>query len=104
MKFLIVFVALFALALAAPVDDVKIVRLDSDVQPDSYKYGLETSDGTQKDEQGQLKNIGTEQEAISVKGSFSFVADDGQTYVVNYIADENGFQPQGAHLPVAPVA
>ncbi|XP_064542609.1 larval cuticle protein 65Ag1-like [Drosophila montana] len=104
MKFLIVFVALFALALAAPVDDVKILRQDSDVQPESYKYGLETSDGTKKDEQGQLKNIGTEQEAISVQGSFSFVADDGQTYVVNYIADENGFQPSGAHLPVAPVA
>ncbi|EDW68481.1 larval cuticle protein 65Ag1 [Drosophila virilis] len=105
MKFLIVFVALFALALAAPPQsDVQIVRQDSDVQPDSYKYGVETSDGTNKNEEGQLKNIGTEQEAISVKGSFSFVADDGQTYQVNYIADENGFQPQGAHLPVAPVA
>ncbi|XP_034481923.1 larval cuticle protein 65Ag1-like [Drosophila innubila] len=104
MKFLIVFVALFAVALAAPADEQTILRLDSDVGIDNYKYALETSDGTTKEEQGELKNPGTEQEAISAKGSFSFVADDGQTYQVNYIADENGFQPQGAHLPVAPQA
>ncbi|KAH8363886.1 hypothetical protein KR084_000373 [Drosophila pseudotakahashii] len=105
MKFAIVLFALFAVALAAPAaQEVEILRLDSDVQPDAYSYALETSDGTSKQEQGQLKNAGSENEGIAVKGSFSFVADDGQTYTVNYIADENGFQPQGAHLPVAPEA
>ncbi|XP_016975759.1 larval cuticle protein 65Ag1-like [Drosophila rhopaloa] len=104
MKFLIVFVALFAVALAAPPSEVQVLRSESDVGPENYKYALETSDGTSKKEEGQLKNAGTEDEAIVVKGSFSFVADDGQTYTVNYIADENGFQPQGAHLPVAPLA
>ncbi|ALC43603.1 Lcp65Ag1 [Drosophila busckii] len=105
MKFLIVFVALFALAVAAPAtQETQVLRSESDVGVDHYSYGLETSDGTSKQEQGELKNVGTENEAIAVKGSFSFVAGDGQTYTVNYIADENGFQPQGAHLPVAPVA
>ncbi|BFF99387.1 larval cuticle protein 65Ag1-like [Drosophila madeirensis] len=106
MKFLIVFVALFALALAAPTADegAQIVRSDSDVGPESFNYAYETSNGISAQEQGQLKNIGTEEEAISVQGSYRFVADDGVTYEVTYIADENGFQPQGAHLPVAPEA
>lgn len=69
-----------------------------------WNYSYETSDGVSAQAQGQLKNVGTDEEAISVQGSFSFVADDGQTYTVNYVADENGFQPQGAHLPVAPTA
>ncbi|KAH8342511.1 hypothetical protein KR059_010751 [Drosophila kikkawai] len=107
MKFAVVlaFAALFAVAVAAPAaQEVLILRSESDVGPEGYKYSLETSDGSSKQEQGQLKNAGTENESLAVRGSFSFVADDGQTYTVNYIADENGFQPVGAHLPVAPEA
>ncbi|KAH8274302.1 hypothetical protein KR026_007796, partial [Drosophila bipectinata] len=105
MKFAIVLFALFAVAIAAPSQDVEVLKYDSDnIGVDGYSWALETSDGTSKQEAGHLINTGTEKEAIAVKGSFSFVADDGQTYTVNYIADENGFQPQGAHLPVAPEA
>lgn len=66
----------------------------------NYRY--ETSDGTSAQEEGQLQNAGSENEAISVRGQYSFVGTDGVTYTVTYIADENGFQPQGAHLPKAP--
>ncbi|KAH8314862.1 hypothetical protein KR074_005374 [Drosophila pseudoananassae] len=99
MKFLIVFVALFALAVAAPAEKAEILRSESDVGPESFKYGWATSDGQAADAEGVLNNPGTEHESLAVKGSFSFVADDGQTYTVNYIADENGYQPQGDHLP-----
>ncbi|KAH8406829.1 hypothetical protein KR222_005511 [Zaprionus bogoriensis] len=105
MKFLIVFVAFFAVALAAPAaEQVENVRLHSDVGPDGFNYGYENSDGSSQDAQGETKNLGTENEALSVRGSYKFIGDDGVTYEVTYIADENGFQPQGAHLPVAPEA
>lgn len=54
---------------------------------------MEQSDGTKKEEQGELKNAGTDDEAISVRGSYAWVGPDGITYTVTYVADENGFQP-----------
>ncbi|EDW68482.1 larval cuticle protein 65Ag1-like [Drosophila novamexicana] len=102
----IVLVAFLAAVLAAPLDDSKtaqILRLDSDVQPNGYKFGWETSDGQKHDEEGSLTNPGAENESIAVRGSYSFTADDGQVYTVNYVADENGFQPEGAHLPNVPI-
>ena len=40
MKFIIVFAALFAVALAAPPrsDDVVVLKSDSDVGPESFQY------------------------------------------------------------------
>ncbi|XP_023172403.1 larval cuticle protein 65Ag1 [Drosophila hydei] len=103
----IVFAAILAVVLAAPLDNsqqAQIVRLQSDVQPGGYKFGWETSDGQKHDEEGTLNNAGSENESIAVRGSYSFTADDGQVYTVNYVADENGFQPEGAHLPNVPIS
>ncbi|XP_017017844.1 larval cuticle protein 65Ag1-like, partial [Drosophila kikkawai] len=83
----------------APTEDIQIIRAESNVELEGYNFASETSDGTSKQESGVLTNPGAENEAIAVKGSFSWVAPDGQTYTVNYVADENGFQPSGAHLP-----
>lgn len=66
-----------------------------------YTFRYETSDGSSRSEQGQLKNPGTDNEALSVTGSFQYIGPDGVTYKVDYIADENGFQPLGAHIPKA---
>lgn len=60
----------------------------------SYKWSYETENGIKAEEQGELKNKGSDNEIQSVRGSYSYTAPDGQVITVNYIADENGFQPQ----------
>lgn len=64
----------------------------------SYKYSYETENGIKAEEQGELKNKGTDNEIQSVRGSYSYTGPDGVLYSVNYIADENGFQPQVSRL------
>lgn len=102
MKFVIVFVALFAVAFAYP-NKVETVRQDSEVLPKGFKFGVETSDGTQHDAFGELKKVDEKHDAIVVHGAFSYKDEKtGQVYTVKYVADEKGFQPEGAHLPQAP--
>jgi len=36
------------------------------------------------------------------QGAISYVSPDGQTIQTGYIADENGYQPYGSHLPTPP--
>ena len=67
----------------------------------SSTFSFEQSDGQKRSEVGTVKNAGAENESLSVTGSFSFVGEDGQTYTVTYVADENGFQPSAAHIPAA---
>ncbi|CAH0558130.1 unnamed protein product [Brassicogethes aeneus] len=97
--------ALVAVILAAPQGlekDATVLRNDlENIGTDGFNYAYETSNGISAQEQGQLNNAGTENESLSVRGSYRYIGIDGQTYEVTYIADENGFQPQGAHLPVA---
>ncbi|KAK3908385.1 Endocuticle structural glycoprotein SgAbd-2 [Frankliniella fusca] len=92
-----------ALTRSAPEEPIIILRQVQDfAPPGTYSFSYETENAIQAQEQGQLKNEGTQDEANSVQGSYSWTAPDGVTYTVNYIADENGYQAQGAHLPVPP--
>ena len=38
------------------------------------------------------------------KGSSYWISPEGQKFTLTWVADENGFQPKGDHLPVPPVA
>ncbi|KAK3910508.1 Cuticle protein 3 [Frankliniella fusca] len=68
----------------------------------TYRYSYETENGIQAQEQGQLQDDGGEG-VLRAQGSFSFTApDDNRRYSITYTADENGFQPQGEHLPTPP--
>lgn len=103
MKFAIVFAGLLALALSAPPahQETQITKLVNDVAVDGFNYNVETSDGSSQNAQGELKQVDAKNSAVVVKGSFSYIASDGQQYTVTYVADENGYQPSGKHLPVA---
>ncbi|XP_034250884.1 endocuticle structural glycoprotein ABD-4-like, partial [Thrips palmi] len=88
---------------ASSTTPIPILSYVNEINPDgSYHYSYETGNGIKADESGKINNAGQENEALAVQGSYSYVGDDGQTYSVQYVADENGFQPQGAHLPTPP--
>ncbi|XP_054000900.1 larval cuticle protein LCP-17-like [Hylaeus anthracinus] len=99
---------LFALAarsaMAAPVDQttpVAIVAYTADgPNPDgSYLFSYEAANGIKAEEHGQLKQLNETNSVIAVQGSYSYTFDDGTPVSLSYVADENGFQPKGDHLP-----
>ncbi|XP_017775288.1 PREDICTED: pupal cuticle protein 27-like [Nicrophorus vespilloides] len=76
-----------------------ILRFNNQNQGDgSYKFEFETENKISQQETGELKNDGSQEGAQSVHGSYSYLGDDGKTYTVNYVADENGFRPEGEHI------
>ncbi|EDW47363.1 GM20464 [Drosophila sechellia] len=62
----------------------------------------ETSNGIRADEAGYLKNPGSQIEAQVMQGSYSYTGPDGVVYTITYIADENGYRAEGAHIPTPP--
>lgn len=75
---------------------VPILRLDSNNNGDgTYSYAYETADGTSGQEQGDARGDGTR-----AQGGFAYTSPNGQPVQLQYTADENGFIPQGSHLPV----
>lgn len=63
----------------------------------------ETGNGIVVQEQGTVKNPGQRDlESSAVVGSYSYTSPEGFPITVNYVADENGFHAEGAHLPTPP--
>ncbi|XP_027239207.2 cuticle protein CP14.6-like isoform X1 [Penaeus vannamei] len=80
-------------------EEIAILRNDFVIEDDGrYNFDAETANGIVVSEHGTPGVEG----AINSAGSFSYTAPDGTDVHLQYVADENGFQPQGAHLPVAP--
>ncbi|XP_058066018.1 endocuticle structural glycoprotein SgAbd-2 [Anopheles bellator] len=69
----------------------------------SYKFAYESGNGITAQEEGFVKNAGTKDHEVQVAhGSYSYTDPHGVPVSVSYVADENGFQAQGSHLPTPP--
>ncbi|KAF7264866.1 hypothetical protein GWI33_022018 [Rhynchophorus ferrugineus] len=96
----ILYITTFSLVRSQSTDEAHagIVRQLFDINPDgSYVYAFETENQIFAEEQGYLKDGNTQVK----QGQYQYTAPDGQIIKLIYTADENGFHPQGAHLPVA---
>ncbi|XP_033252423.1 endocuticle structural glycoprotein ABD-4-like [Drosophila miranda] len=106
-RLLIVVALLMSLAQARPQgpsgEPIPILRQEQEVNFDgSYKYSYEPGNGINVEEEGYLKNAGTDDAGQVAQGFFSYTSLDGIPIRIIYLADENGFQPQGDHLPTPP--
>ncbi|CAH1644285.1 unnamed protein product [Spodoptera littoralis] len=106
----LILLGVVAVALSAPQGPadkvIAIVSQEFDQQPDgSYRYSYETENGIKAEEAGTLKKASGPDagDVIVAQGGFSYTAPDGTVINLNYIADDdNGFKPEGAHLPTPP--
>lgn len=83
-------------AQASAEQSAEILRSDSQNDGETFSYSFETSNGISAEESGVATN------GVQAQGAFAYSSDDGQTFRVQYTADENGYQPQGDHLPTSP--
>lgn len=68
----------------------------------SFAARFELDNGQKAQAAGVLKNAGSENAAVEARGSYEYVDPEGHSHSITYVADENGYQPQGADIPVAP--
>ncbi|ODM98267.1 Larval cuticle protein LCP-17 [Orchesella cincta] len=110
MKYFIVIAALFGVAAAQQfratrtADEIVITRSENENNGDgTFRWVSELSDGTKLEQSGYVKDGPDPENPIQViQGSYSYVSPDGEQINLKYIADENGFQPEGDHLPTPP--
>ncbi|XP_026751444.1 endocuticle structural glycoprotein SgAbd-5-like [Galleria mellonella] len=78
---------------ASNVQPVEILTEKTYVREDGYDFEYKTSDGVSRKEEASLITVGDHQ-GIGVRGSYSYIAPDGQQYLVTFTADDKGYKPQ----------
>lgn len=83
-------------AQASAEQSAETLRSDNQNDGETFSYSFETSNGISAEESGVATN------GVQAQGAFAYSDDDGQQFRVQYTADENGYHPQGDHLPTSP--
>ncbi|KAF0306057.1 Pupal cuticle protein 27 [Amphibalanus amphitrite] len=79
----------------------QILSQQFDLRPDgSYDSSYQTENGISASDSGRPVADYGGQPSYAREGQYSYTDDYGNTYTVTYTAGVNGYQPQGAHLPV----
>jgi len=101
--------AFIGLAAARPQeaakDEVIILKSEHETHngDGTFRWATELSDGTKAEQSGYVKPSDDPENPIQVmQGSYSYFSPEGELISVTYVADENGFQPTGDHLPTPP--
>lgn len=87
--------AIAAVSAAPPKQEIPILSQTQEINHDgSYKYAYATGNGISAQEQG----IGGQH----AQGGAQWIAPDGSQVYFSYLADANGYQPEGSHIPTPP--
>merc|ERR1711928_157683 len=95
MKSMILIAVFLAVAAAAPLEEsapiilIKSQTQNHDTEKQEYSFSYESENGIIVSESGVQKQIGDKPE-------------EAGTYTITWVADENGFQATGDHLPTPP--
>lgn len=87
-----IILCLVGVALSSPVKDQVPLLQENFARDDfgQYSYNFLTGDGVARTEQGSLKpNADATANVLVQRGSYAYVAPNGETVRVNYIADES---------------
>merc|ERR1712126_648366 len=105
MKSMILIAVFLAVAAAAPLEEsapiilIKSQTQNHDTEKQEYSFCYESENGIIVSESGVQKQIGDKPEEAGTvsQGKYSYPEDS-----VTWVADENGFQAKGDHLPTPP--
>ncbi|XP_063869619.1 cuticle protein AM1159-like [Scylla paramamosain] len=77
-----------------------VILLNERTPPEgaTYAFAIETENGISFSEVGVPGSNGQ----ANVKGVYRYLKEDGTVAEVRYVADEGGFRPESALLPIAP--
>ena len=67
----------------------------------TYNFDFEAENGIKQSAEGELKTI-DDAEVMVMKGSYSYMDENGEEVVVTWYADETGYHAESSILPVAP--